>query len=116
MRAVEILYAFDEALRLIADYEPPNPPAAEVEPKAAVGTGWSEAPRGMLWHRYRLEGDGSIAEARIVPPTSQNQARVEQDLREFVAPRVHLPDDRLQWECEQAIRTTTPVSAARHTS
>jgi sulfhydrogenase subunit alpha len=115
VRAVEILYAFDEALRLIADYEPPDPPAVEVEGKAAIGTGWSEAPRGMLWHRYRLEDDGSIAEARIVPPTSQNQARIEQDLLEFVRPRVELPDDRLQWECEQAIRNYDPcISCSTH--
>ena len=115
VRAVEILYALDEALRLIADYEPPDVPATEMEPKAAVGTGWSEAPRGMIWHRYRLEGDGSIAEARIVPPTSQNQARIEQDLLEFVRPRVDLPDDRLQWECEQAIRNYDPcISCSTH--
>ena len=115
VRAVEILYAFDEALRLITEYEPPDPPAVEPVPAAATGCGWSEAPRGMLWHRYRLESDGSIAEARIVPPTSQNQARVEEDLREFVAARVDLPDDRLQWECEQAIRNYDPcISCSTH--
>ena len=115
VRAVEILYAFDEALRLISRYDAPDPPAVPVEPRASVGTGWSEAPRGMLWHRYRLEGDGSIAEARIVPPTSQNQARIEQDLLEFVRPRVDLPDDRLQWECEQAIRNYDPcISCSTH--
>jgi Coenzyme F420-reducing hydrogenase, alpha subunit len=115
VRAVEILYAFDEALRLIDGYEPPDPPAVDVEGRAATGTGWSEAPRGMLWHRYRLDGDGSIAEARIVPPTSQNQARIEQDLLEFVKPRVELPDDRLQWECEQAIRNYDPcISCSTH--
>ena len=115
VRMVEILYAFDEALRLIASYEPPDPPVVEVEPRASVGTGWSEAPRGMLWHRYRLEADGSIAEARIVPPTSQNQARIEQDLLEFVRPRVELPDQRLQWECEQAIRNYDPcISCSTH--
>jgi sulfhydrogenase subunit alpha len=115
VRAVEILYALDEALRLIEGYEPPDRPAVEVEPKAAIGTGWSEAPRGMLWHRYRIEDDGSIAEARIVPPTSQNQARIEQDLLEFVKPRVELSDDRLQWECEQAIRNYDPcISCSTH--
>lgn len=115
VRAVEILYAFDEAIRLVEDYEPPGTPAAEVKPKAAAGCGWSEAPRGMLWHRYRLDADGSIAEARIVPPTSQNQARVEQDLRAFVAPRVELSDERLQWECEQAIRNYDPcISCSTH--
>ncbi len=115
VRAVEILYAFDEALRLISSYEPPDPPAAAVRPRAAAGSGWSEAPRGMLWHRYRLEEDGSIAEARIVPPTSQNQAQVERDLREYVRPRVDLTDERLQWECEQAIRNYDPcISCSTH--
>jgi sulfhydrogenase subunit alpha len=115
VRAVEILYACDEALRLISSYGPPDPPAVEIEPRASIGTGWSEAPRGMLWHRYRLTDDGSIAEARIVPPTSQNQARIEQDLLEFVRPRVELADDRLQWECEQAIRNYDPcISCSTH--
>ena len=115
VRAVEILYAFDEALRLIGSYEPPDPPAVAVEPRASAGCGWSEAPRGMLWHRYRLEADGSIADARIVPPTSQNQARIEQDLREFVRPRTGLSDERLQWECEQAIRNYDPcISCSAH--
>ncbi len=115
VRAVELIHAFDEALALIASYEPPDPPAQVPEPRAATGCGWSEAPRGMLWHRYRMEDDGSIAEARIVPPTSQNQARIEQDLLEFVRPRVELPDDRLQWECEQAIRNYDPcISCSTH--
>jgi coenzyme F420-reducing hydrogenase alpha subunit len=115
VRAVEILYALDEALRLIEAYEQPDPAAAEVVPAASEGTGWSEAPRGMLWHRYRLAQDGSITDARIVPPTSQNQARVEQDLRAFVEPRVELDDDRLQWECEQAIRNYDPcISCSTH--
>jgi coenzyme F420-reducing hydrogenase alpha subunit len=115
VRAVEILYALDEALRLIVGYEPPEPPASEPEVRAAVGCGWSEAPRGMLWHRYRIEGDGAISEARIVPPTSQNQGRIEQDLAEFVRPRVDLPDDQLRWECEQAIRNYDPcISCSTH--
>jgi coenzyme F420-reducing hydrogenase alpha subunit len=115
VRAVELVYAFDEALRLIDAYEPPDPPAAGLEPAEATGCGWSEAPRGMLWHRYRLERDGSIAEARIVPPTSQNQARIEEDLRRFVVPRVELPEERLRWECEQAIRNYDPcISCSTH--
>ena len=115
VRGVEIIFALEEALALIAGYEPPDPPAQVPEPRASAGCGWSEAPRGMLWHRYRLEEDGSIAEAKIVPPTSQNQARIEQDLLEFVKPRVELPDDRLQWECEQAIRNYDPcISCSTH--
>ena len=116
VRAVEIIHAFDEALRVDRLLRAAR--AAGDGARAEGGSrdcGWSEAPRGMLWHRYRLEADGSIAEARIVPPTSQNQARIEQDLLEFVQPRVDLPDDRLQWECEQAIRNYDPcISCSTH--
>jgi coenzyme F420-reducing hydrogenase alpha subunit len=115
VRAVEILYAVDEALRLIAAYEPPDPPGVEVPPRAGVGHGWTEAPRGMLWHRYEIDGDGTIVDARIVPPTSQNQGRIEQSLHGFVQQHVELDDDELRLRCEQAVRSYDPcISCATH--
>jgi coenzyme F420-reducing hydrogenase alpha subunit len=115
VRAVEILYAFDEALRLIDRYEEPDAPAVPVEPRAATGHGVTEAPRGMLYHRYELDGDGIIRSARIVPPTSQNQRQIEDDLRRFVEPRLHLSTDELTRRCEQAIRNYDPcISCATH--
>jgi coenzyme F420-reducing hydrogenase alpha subunit len=115
VRAVEILYALDEALRLIEAYEPPDPPGVEVLPRAGVGHGWTEAPRGMLWHRYEIDGDGTILDARIVPPTSQNQGRIEQSLHGFVQQHVDLDDDELRLRCEQAVRSYDPcISCATH--
>jgi sulfhydrogenase subunit alpha len=115
VRSVEILYAFDEALRLIADYEPPDRPAVDLEPRPAVGFGVSEAPRGALYHRYEIDGDGTIEDAKIVPPTSQNQAAIEEDLHAFVAGHARLPDDELSLRCEQAIRNYDPcISCATH--
>jgi sulfhydrogenase subunit alpha len=115
MRAVEMLYACDEALRLIAAYDPPDPPVVEVVPRAGVGFGASEAPRGMLWHRYELDAEGTILDARIVPPTSQNQLAIEHDLRAFVQRHVRLPDPELRDRCEQAIRNHDPcISCATH--
>ncbi|MGZ8687137.1 MAG: Ni/Fe hydrogenase subunit alpha [Gaiellaceae bacterium] len=115
VRSVEILYALDEALRLIATYEEPERPAVEVPPRAGAGCGWTEAPRGMLWHRYRIDEDGTIAEAKIVPPTSQNQATIEADLRAFLADHLDLEDDPLRVLCEQAIRNHDPcISCATH--
>jgi coenzyme F420-reducing hydrogenase alpha subunit len=115
VRAVEILYAVDEALRLLDSYEPPEPPSVEVAPHAAVGTGWSEAPRGVLWHRYELDPTGTIVDARIVPPTSQNQGMIEQDLRGCVERFQALPDDQLRLRCEQTIRNYDPcISCATH--
>ena len=115
VRAVEMLYACDEALRILAAYEPPDPPALEVVPRAGVGFGVSEAPRGMLWHRYEIDAEGTILDARIVPPTSQNQLAIEQDLRDFVQRHVTLGDDELRDRCEQAIRNHDPcISCATH--
>ncbi len=115
VRAVEILYAVDEALRLIDSYEPPDPPAVAVTPRAGTGHGWTEAPRGMLWHRYSIDGDGTILDARIVPPTSQNQARIEQSLSSVVAAYVALGDEQLRLRCEQAVRSYDPcISCATH--
>ncbi|WP_030172082.1 Ni/Fe hydrogenase subunit alpha [Spirillospora albida] len=115
VRAVEIVYAVDEALRLIAGYEPPDRPAVPVEPRAGTGHGVSEAPRGVLYHRYDLDADGLITAARIVPPTSQNQTAIEDDLRRFVAARLHLDDAELTRRCEQAIRNYDPcISCSTH--
>jgi coenzyme F420-reducing hydrogenase alpha subunit len=115
VRSVEILYALDEALRLIAAYDEPDAPFVEVEPRAGTGCGWTEAPRGLCWHRYRLDDDGTILEAKIVPPTSQNQASIEADLRGFLAGNLELSDDRLRHLCEQAIRNHDPcISCATH--
>ncbi|RSM68035.1 Ni/Fe hydrogenase subunit alpha [Actinoplanes sp. ATCC 53533] len=115
VRAVETVYALDEAIRLIDRYEPPARSFVDVPPRQAVGYGATEAPRGILFHRYGLDADGLITSARIVPPTSQNQASIEDDLRRFVAGRLDLDDEHLTWQCEQAIRNYDPcISCSTH--
>jgi coenzyme F420-reducing hydrogenase alpha subunit len=115
VRAVEILYALDEALRILGSYEPPDPPAVEVVPRAGVGCGATEAPRGLLWHRYEIDAEGTVLDAKIVPPTSQNQGRIEETLHGFVEQHVDLPDEELHLRCEQAIRSFDPcISCATH--
>ena len=115
VRSMEVLYAFDEALRIINEYEMPDKPAVEIHPRAATGYACTEAPRGILYHRYRLNNKGVILDARIVPPTSQNQKTIENDLRHYVEQAMNLPDDQLTWQCEQAIRNYDPcISCAAH--
>ena len=115
VRAVELVYACDEALRLIAQYEVPERPAVHVEPRAETGYGCTEAPRGILYHRYRIDEEGLVADARIVPPTSQNQAQIEADLRAFVQPRLDLAPAALTRQCEQVVRNYDPcISCATH--
>jgi coenzyme F420-reducing hydrogenase alpha subunit len=115
VRAVETLFACEEALRLVELYEPPDRPFVQAEPRAGVGHGCSEAPRGILYHRYRLDEQGLILEARIVPPTSQNQKTIENDLWHFVPRYLDLPEPQLAWRCEQAVRNYDPcISCATH--
>lgn len=115
VRAVEMVYACDEALRIIDEYEPPEAPAVNVTPRAATGYGCTEAPRGILYHRYRIGEDGLILDARIVPPTSQNQKIIEQDVTKLVVQYLALPEEELRWKCEQAIRNYDPcISCATH--
>jgi coenzyme F420-reducing hydrogenase alpha subunit len=115
VRAVEILYAIEESLRIIESYTPPDPPFVEVVPRPGTGSGWSEAPRGLLWHTYRIDEGGTILDARIVPPTSQNQAMIEEDLTACVERFASLADDELQIRCEQTIRNYDPcISCSTH--
>lgn len=115
VRSVELVLACEEILRLISEYERPPEPWIAVEPASAVGHGASEAPRGTLYHRYEIDGEGLITDAQIVPPTSQNQRSIEADLNEFVAPRTQMDDETLKWQLEQAIRNYDPcISCATH--
>jgi coenzyme F420-reducing hydrogenase alpha subunit len=115
VRSVEVLYACDEALRIIEQYEMPDVPAVEVPARAGTGYACTEAPRGILYHRYAIDDAGTILSAKIVPPTSQNQGTVEHDLFEFVSERIELPRDELTLQCEQVVRNYDPcISCSTH--
>ena len=115
-RAVEILLALHEALRLLDGYRVPDSPWVPVTPRAGVAIGCTEAPRGLLWHRYEMDGEGRVVNARIVPPTSQNQGRIEEDLRlSLLNFGLDHPDDALRLHCEKVIRNYDPcISCATH--
>lgn len=116
IRSLEILHACDEALKIIEAYDWEKLPAAvKVEKRAATGYGATEAPRGLLYHRYAINAKGFIENAKIVPPTSQNQKTIEEDLYDFVARNMTMPDQELVWKCEQAIRNYDPcISCSAH--
>ena len=115
VRAIEVLYAFDEAIRIITSMIMPPEPFVPVTARPATGRAATEAPRGLLFHRYRIDDAGRIAEARIIPPTSQNQLSIEEDLRQAVPARTGDTEDNLRAFCEQTIRNYDPcISCATH--
>jgi coenzyme F420-reducing hydrogenase alpha subunit len=114
-RAVELLHAFAEAVDIIDAYRRPDAPKAAWEPRPGVAAWATEAPRGLLFHRYEIDERGLIARAQIVPPTSQNQAAIEHDLALFAPSVLELPHAEATLRLEQLIRSYDPcISCATH--
>jgi coenzyme F420-reducing hydrogenase alpha subunit len=114
-RAIELVHATADALDIVDAYTPPTQPKVAWEPRPGTAAWATEAPRGLLFHRYEVGEDGKVAAATIVPPTSQNQAAIEADIAAF-APRVlDLPMDVATHSLEQLIRSYDPcISCATH--
>lgn len=115
VRAVEVVHAYETAIAIIDNYEQPDAPSVPIEVRAGVGHGVTEAPRGLLYHRYVIDDAGLVVSANIIPPTSQNQASIEHDLHHFVEHHLDLPDDELRRRAEVTIRNHDPcISCATH--
>jgi len=115
VRSLETLFAIDEAIRIIRAYAPPNRPYVDVPAREGEGWAATEAPRGLLYHRYKIDEGGTILEAQIIPPTAQNQPSIEADLKQFVEQHLHLDLEELELRCEQTIRNYDPcISCSTH--
>jgi coenzyme F420-reducing hydrogenase alpha subunit len=115
VRAIEVLQALDEAARIIEAYTPPDRAFIEAPTRAGTGYGCTEAPRGILYHRYTVDERGIILDAKIVPPTSQNQATIEEDLFALAPALLDLPHEEATRRAEQAVRNYDPcISCATH--
>ena len=114
-RGVETVHALGLTHDLLASYERPMRSRVPMVPRAGIGGHGTEAPRGVCWHQYETHADGTIKSARIVPPTSQNQTTIEEDLRELAAQITQLEDEQAALKCEHLIRNYDPcISCSVH--
>ncbi len=114
-RAVELVMACEESLRIIENYAEPEPPRVEHALRAGEGCAATEAPRGLLYHRYRFNDQGLVQSARIVPPTCQNYRRIEDDLRLMLPGILDRPDAEITEACEKLVRNYDPcISCSTH--
>jgi len=116
-RGLEVVHAFDESIQLVREYEELRTSRGVLPQQVAPGEGAhvTEAPRGLIFHRYRVDEHGLIAEANIVPPTSQNLRRIEEDLWQYVPGLLSLPLEDATLKCEQLVRCYDPcISCAAH--
>ncbi len=114
-RGLEVIHAFDEALSILRDYKPFKPSRIAYEHRSGEGCAATEAPRGLVYHRYQVDDSGNVVLAKIVPPTSQNQRQIELDLIDWL-PHVLGTDDQFTAdECERLIRSYDPcISCSTH--
>jgi len=114
-RGIEVVHAYEEALDILTNYRPAEPPRMPYEHRPAEGAAATEAPRGTLYHRYAVDDQGKVTYARIVPPTSQNQAQIEDDLRRWAASVLSDDEAHTARLCENFVRNYDPcISCATH--
>ncbi|MFM8570676.1 MAG: Ni/Fe hydrogenase subunit alpha [Pirellula sp.] len=118
-RAIEVVHAFEEGLGILGSVVASGLVGAtaqvDYEPRAGVGISATEAPRGLIYHRYQIDCEGQVELAKIVPPTSQNQARIEADLRALVEQIHQQTDESIAVQCERLVRCYDPcISCSTH--
>lgn len=114
-RGLEVIHAYEESLDILRSYEPFTPPRISYDYSASGGVSATEAPRGLIFHRYAVDEEGKIVSAKIVPPTSQNQRQIEDDLRDYLPAVLSSDDRKTAASCERLIRSYDPcISCSTH--
>ncbi len=114
-RGLELIHACEESLSILRDYQPVQPARVPYQYRSGSGAAVTEAPRGLLYHDYEIESDGSVSRARIIPPTSQNQAQIEADLRAWLPHILDGDDEVTARNCERLVRCYDPcISCSTH--
>ncbi len=114
-RGLELIHVYEEALNILREYREPAIAKLPVTLGSGEGCAATEAPRGLLYHRYRCDDSGLLSFAKIVPPTSQNQSRIERDLAQWLPRVIDQSDEVIARSCEKVIRNYDPcISCSTH--
>ncbi len=114
-RAIELVHACEESLQIINSYQQQAKCDLNFAIRAGEGCAATEAPRGLLYHRYRINERGLVEFAKIVPPTAQNYHRMEDDLRLLIPNILKATDEEIAARCEQLVRNYDPcISCSTH--
>lgn len=117
-QTVEIIYSLEKSIELIDELQaiaPETEPEAPTAVREGSATAATEAPRGTLYHNYRLDAEGIIQDDNIITPTAQNLTNIEDDIRQFVGERLDWEPSRLIEAIECLVRAYDPcVSCATH--
>ena len=114
-QALEIVFSLEEILRLVDKIIPlEDPPIVRSSKTSGEATGAAEAPRGTLYHHYRIE-NGLIAATNIITPTAQFLDDVEKYFKLAVEKSPTASDEELCFTLETIARAYDPcVSCSTH--
>ncbi|NMC36017.1 Ni/Fe hydrogenase subunit alpha [Candidatus Beckwithbacteria bacterium] len=108
-QAVEILHCVDEAIDILKTIQIKDEKPIAFTPKAGIGVGVVEAPRGILYHMVKTDDKGIITDCDVIVPTSQNQINMENDLKKYFNDNIATKSqDELKYETEKIIRAYDP--------
>lgn len=114
---IECFHSTEDSIELIdklLDMGPVQEPL--MKPKSwGRGIGIVEAPRGTLYHEYKINRDGIIEKAVCMIPTAQNLRSIEEDLRAYVPAILKRPKSEICARVEMLVRAYDPcISCSAH--
>jgi len=109
-QAVELVHWVDIGEKLIDALDLKPEPVGVVTPRAGVGVGITEAPRGLLFHEYVFDEDGVCTSCRIMTPTCQFLKAQETDVATYIQMMLdkNEPKEKIIFEVEKLIRAYDP--------
>jgi coenzyme F420-reducing hydrogenase alpha subunit len=116
-QAIELVHFIDEGIKITENLLSFNLKKEQIKIKPNVGVGITaiEAPRGVLYHHYKLDKNGVIQYANIITPTEQNLDSIENDIKKIFPTISHLPREKITLELEKLIRAYDPcISCPTH--
>jgi len=88
---------------------------AKFKARAGRGVGAVEVPRGILFHDYTYDHDGTCERANCVIPTNQNHNNINQDLAAFAPTLLQKPEKEIERSLEMLVRAYDPcISCSTH--
>lgn len=113
-QAVELVDVLERCASLCrrlaaGEFEGSSEPVA-FQVRAGRGVGFTEAPRGALFHELELDDEGRVKRASILTPTAQNVANLEADMRALaeVLLEVERSEQGVRLEIEKLVRAYDP--------
>ena len=116
-QVAEAVHSAEESLQIIDQLLERGIVPEEFEVRARAGRGIAavEAPRGILFHDYTIDGDGRCVKANCVIPTNQNHANIQADFEAFVPTILDQPKEKVKLLLEMLVRAYDPcISCSTH--